>query len=140
MQPEGEIALSVQVCKGIFEKGFLAVFIEVGMKEDVDEHLQSLIGNLDILHEIQDRILLMKDGIQVEREAGLSELLLDVSQGIIRGLITQEPQFSGDSHQHLTDAVNLFQDKVFHLRQFLLDNKVREKLEIIKINSDPANI
>ena len=40
MQPEGEIALSVQVCKGIFEKGFLAVFIEVGMKEDVDEQTE----------------------------------------------------------------------------------------------------
>ena len=37
MQPEGEITFAVQVCEGVSEKGFLPVFIEVGMEKDVDE-------------------------------------------------------------------------------------------------------
>ena len=52
VQPEGEIAFSVQVCKGISEKGLFAVFIKVGMEEDIDERLQTLIGNLRVLHQI----------------------------------------------------------------------------------------
>lgn len=136
MQPEGEIAFAVQVCDGILEKGSLPVFIEVGMEDDVDKRLQTLIGNLHVLHQIKDRILLLQDRSQIEGKVGLGKLIFDVRQGIIRSFVTQEAKLAGDSHQHLTDAVNLFQDKVFQLLKLLKDSLF---LQFEQIAAEPGH-
>ncbi len=114
MQPERKIALAVQIREGVLEKGFFPVFIHIGMEENIDKRLQSLIGNLRVLNKIQDGILLLKDSLQVKGQVGLGELLSDIRQGIVRRFITQEAQLAGNAHHHLADAVDFFQDKIFH--------------------------
>jgi hypothetical protein len=42
MQPEGEIALAVQICKSIFQECGLPVFFHIRMKKNVNHRLHTV--------------------------------------------------------------------------------------------------
>ena len=60
------------------------------MENDVDECLQTVVRDLFGFYKIPDRILLLKQGVQVDRASCFVELVFDFRQGIIRRVSVQQ--------------------------------------------------
>ena len=77
MKPEREITFAIQICECIIQERSLLVFSQIRMENDVDECLQTVVRDLFGFYKIPDRILLLKQGVQVDRASCFVELVFD---------------------------------------------------------------
>ena len=71
MKPEREITFAIQICECIIQERSLLVFSQIRMENDVDECLQTVVRDLFGFYKIPDRILPLKQGVQVDRASSL---------------------------------------------------------------------
>lgn len=84
------------------------------MENYVDEGLQTGIGKLLVPNQITDRIVFLKQRVQIQWQPGFFEFGLYVRYGIIRPDVFHQAKAFDDKHQHLADLVYFPYQIIFH--------------------------